>query len=128
MRLWLRVWGVIFGLGAADFLLLPSLTVHNLDAVGDALGFHAHVAPVGFWVPLAAAYMVLIAFFCFEEQVRYLVIAKVASSLFALGYFVALGFPFAFLAAGVIDAAIAAGTVFLWQRGRPAGRVAPTEG
>jgi hypothetical protein len=113
LRLWLRVWGVIFALGAADFLLLPTRTVQTLDSAGKLLHLQPVPSAPGFWVPLASAYMVLIAVFCFENQPRYLLIAKVTSSVFALGWFVAAGLQFPFLAAGVIDGLIAAGTAAL---------------
>lgn len=120
LRLWLRVWGVIFALGALDFLLLPARTVDSLNAVGGRLGFHSTNPEPGYWVPLAAAYMVLIAVFCFEGQPRYLLIAKVTSSVFALGWFVFAGLKFPFLAAGVIDGLIAAGTAALLRSERAA--------
>lgn len=118
LRLWLRVWGVIFALGALDFLLLPGRTVETLDRVGLRLDLHPTSTAPGFWVPLAAAYMVLIAVFCFENQPRYLLIAKVTSSAFALGWFFLAGLQFPFLAAGVIDALIAVGTAALLRAAR----------
>ena len=125
--LWLRIWGVIFALGAADFLLLPAQTVRSLNAVGHRLGFAPALEAPGFWVPLAAAYMVLIAAFCFEGQrggrpaggpVRYLLLAKVSSAAAALGWFVFGGLAFPFLAAGAVDGLIAAGTFALLRAAR----------
>ncbi len=127
LRLWLRVWGVIFALGALDFLLLPARTVESLNAAGARLGFSATPTTAGYWVPLAAAYMVLIAVFCWEgqradpprlEAVRHLLIAKVASAAFALGWFLFAGLQFPFLAAGVVDGLIAAGTAALLRPAR----------
>lgn len=120
LRIWLRVWGVIFALGALDFLLLPARTVDSLNAVAGRLGLHSTNPEPGYWVPLASAYMVLIAVFCFEGQPRYLLIAKVTSSVFALGWFAFVGLQFPFLAAGVIDALIAAGTALLLRSERAA--------
>lgn len=130
LRGWLRVWGVIFALGAVDFLLLPGRTVAGLDQLARLL--HLQAAPrleqLSFWVPLAAAYMVLIAAFCYEGQrsariparpVRYLLLAKVASAASALGWFAFAGLLFPFLAAGVVDALIAAGTFVLLRAARP---------
>jgi hypothetical protein len=112
------VWGFVFALGALDFLLLPAQTVRFLDALGDRLGFGqgSGLEQPGFWVPLASAYMVLIALFCIERRPRDLLIAKVASSTAALGWFAFAGLRFPFLAAGVIDALIAAGTCWLMRR------------
>jgi hypothetical protein len=120
LRLWLRAWGVIFALGALDFLLLPTHTVASLDAAGARLGFAATPPEPGYWVPLAAAYMVLIALFCWEGRPRDLLIAKVASSLFALGWFAFAGLQFPFLVAGVLDGLIAAGTAALLRAERAA--------
>lgn len=118
LKLWLRVWGVVFALGALDFLLLPTRTVQSLNAAGARLGLSATPASPGYWVPLAAAYMVLIAVFCWDGQARYLLIAKVTSSAFALGWFLLAGLQFPFLAAGVIDGLIAAGTAALLRSER----------
>lgn len=120
LRLWLRVWGVIFALGALDFLLLPMRTVQTLNAAGARLGLAPVPAGPGYWVPLAAAYMVLIAVFCWDGQARYLLLAKISSSLFALGWFVFAGLEFPFLAAGVLDGLIAAGTALLLRAERAA--------
>lgn len=124
MRLWLRVWGVVFALGALDFLVLPRPTVALLNRTGSLLGFSpaTTLEQPGFWVPLAAAYMLLIAAFCYEglrdrRGVRYLLLAKISSSLAALGWFVFGGLEFPFLAAGLVDAAIAAGTFALLRTG-----------
>lgn len=129
LRAWLRVWAAVFALGAVDFLLFPQRTVATLDAAGARFGL-AHPSGLetpGYWVPLAAAYMVLITAFCWDAQaadpvrrrpVAYLLVAKVSSSLFALGYFLAGGLAFAFLVAGLIDAAIAAGTFWLLRAAR----------
>lgn len=120
LRLWLRVWGVIFALGALDFLLLPTRTVENLNLIGARLGLATTPPAPGYWVPLAAAYMVLIAVFCWDGQARYLLLAKVSSSLFAFGWFVFAGLQFPFLAAAAVDGLIAAGTALLLRR-EPAG-------
>ena len=130
LQLWLRVWGVIFALGAADFLLLPRRTVEGLNGAAVRLGLAPSRAleQPGFWVPLAAAYMVLIAAFCYEAQrgprpaarpVRYLLLAKVASSAAALGWFFLGGLELPFLVAGAVDALIAAGTFALLRAARP---------
>lgn len=127
---WLRIWGAIFALGAADFLVLPAQTVRSLIVIGRRLGFGpaTELAAPGFWVPLAAAYMILIAAFCFDGQrggrpaerpVRYLLLAKVSSAGAALGWFFLGGLAFPFLAAGVVDALIAAGTLALLRASRP---------
>lgn len=130
LRLWLRIWGVLFSLGVIDFLLLPVQTVKFLNELGKTFGFAPATAleQTGFWVPLAAAYMVLISAFCWDSQrankpiarpVRYLVLAKLASASFALGWFFFAGLQFPMLAAGVIDAFIAAGTLWLLRDARP---------
>lgn len=119
MRLviWLRVWGVIFALGAVDFLVLPGQTVAFLNGAGTHLGFTAakSLEQPGFWVPLAASYMLLIAVFSFQLEVRYLLLAKTASAAAALGWFVFGGLEFPFLAAGLVDALIACGTLLLMR-------------
>jgi hypothetical protein len=117
LTLWLRVWGAIFALGAIDFLVLPRQTVEVLDAAGARLGFPPSRAleEPGFWVPLAAAYMLLIAVFSFRREAGHLLLAKVASCVAALGWFLFAGLRFPFLAAGAVDAAIAIGTALLMQ-------------
>ena len=120
LRLWLRAWGVVFALGALDFLLLPVRTVETLNAAGARLGFSTVDPQPGYWVPLAAAYMVLIAVFCWDGRPGYLLLAKVSSSLFALAWFAFAGLEFPFLAAGVVDGCIAAGTAVLLRRERAA--------
>lgn len=120
LRRWLRGWAVVFALGALDFLLLPERTVQSLNALGARVGLAATPVAPGYWVPLAAAYMVVIAVISWEGQARYLLVAKISSSAFALGWFLFAGLQFPFLAAGVVDGLIAAGTALLLRSERAA--------
>ncbi len=130
LRLLLRVWTVIFALGAVDFFVFPYLTVGILNAGARALGLHEVVAlnaGQDFWLTLAVPYMILVAAFSWIAQrgskiaaqpVQFLILAKVSSSLTSLALFLFGGFPYAFLANFVVDGAIALITFWFYRAAR----------
>lgn len=130
LRLLLRVWAVIFALGAIDFLVFPYLTVRTLNSAGSALGMHRVVALNGgqdFWLTLAVPYMILVAAFSWVAQrgekiaaqpVQFLILAKTASSLTSLALFGLGGFAYAFLSNFIVDGAIALITYWFYRAAR----------
>jgi hypothetical protein len=130
LQLLLRVWAVIFALGAVDFFVFPYLTVRTLNAGARALGMHQVVALNGgqdFWLTLAVPYMILVAAFSWVAQrgervaaqpVQFLILAKTSSSLTSLALFLFGGFPYAFLANFVVDGVIALVTFWFYRAAR----------
>jgi hypothetical protein len=130
LRLLLRIWAVIFALGAIDFLVFPYLTVRMLNSAGRSLGMHevtALNAGQDFWLTLAVPYMILVAAFSWVAQrgekisaqpVQFLILAKASSSLTSLVLFVFGGFPYAFLANFVVDGAIVLITYWFYRAAR----------
>jgi hypothetical protein len=131
LRLLLRIWAVIFALGAVDFFLFPYLTVRILDSTAKSLGMHTVVAlnaGQDFWLTLAVPYMILVAAFSWVAQrgariaaqpVQFLMLGKVASSLTSLALFVLAGFAYPFLANFVVDGAIVIITFWFYRAARP---------
>src|SRR5450759_3441832 len=65
LRLLLRVWTVIFALGAVDFFVFPYLTVQILNSGARALGWHEVIAlnaGQDFWLTLAVPYMIPVSY------------------------------------------------------------------
>lgn len=130
LRLLLRIWAVVFALGAVDFFVFPYLTVRTLNATAHALGMREVVAlnaGQDFWLTLAVPYMILVAAFSWVAQrgeriaaqpVQFLMLAKASSSLTSLALFVFGGFPYAFLANFVVDGAIVLITYWFYRRAR----------
>ncbi|MEO8744329.1 MAG: hypothetical protein ABI401_05820 [Candidatus Dormibacter sp.] len=126
----LRIWAVIFALGAVDFFVFPYLTVRTLNASARALGMHQVVAlnaGQNFWLTLAVPYMVLVAALSWVAQrgekvaaqpVQFLILAKTSSSLTSLALFVFGGFSYAFLANFVVDGVIALITLWFYRAAR----------
>ncbi len=118
LRLLLRIWTVIFLLGAVDFFVFPYLTVKILNSTAKSLGMHEVVALNGgqdFWLTLAVPYMILVAAFSWIAQrgsriqaqpVQFLMLAKASSSLTSLALFLLGGFAYPFLANFVVDGVI----------------------
>src|SRR2546428_11585794 len=118
LRLLLRIWTVIFALGAFDFFVFPYLTVRILNSTAKSLGMHEVVALNGgqdFWLTLAVPYMILVAAFSWIAQrgtriqaqpVQFLMLAKASSSLTSLALFLLGGFAYPFLANFVVDGVI----------------------
>src|SRR5712692_6018462 len=110
LRLLLRIWTVIFLLGAVDFFVFPYLTVKILNSTARSLGMHQVTALNGgqdFWLTLAVPYMILVAALSWIAQrgtriqaqpVQFLLLAKAASSLTSLALFLLGGFAYPFLA------------------------------
>jgi hypothetical protein len=131
LRLVLRIWAVIFALGAIDFFLFPYLTVRILNSTARSLGLHQVVALNGgqdFWLTLAVPYMILVAAFSWIAQrgtriqaqpVQFLMLAKASSSLTSLALFLLGGFAYPFLANFVVDGVIFAITYWLYRAARP---------
>jgi hypothetical protein len=118
LRLLLRIWVVIFVLGAFDFFVFPYLTIRILDSTAKSLGMHevaALEAGQDFWLTLAVPYMILVAAFSWVAQrgpriqaqpVQFLMLAKASSSLISLALFLFAGFAYPFLANFLVDGAI----------------------
>ena len=130
LRLLLRVWAVIFALGAVDFFVFPYLTVRILNSTARSLGMHevtALNAGQDFWLTLAVPYMILVAAFSWVAQrgpkvaaqpVQFLLLAKASSSLTSLALFVFGGFPYAFLANFIVDGLIFVITFWFYSAAR----------
>ena len=130
LRVLLRVWAVIFVLGAIDFLVFPSTTVRMLNAGGSALHMPGVTVLRGtddFWLTLAVPYMILVAAFSWVAQrgakiqaqpVQFLMLGKASSSLCSLLLFLLGGFPYAFLANFVTDGAIVLITLWFYRAAR----------
>jgi hypothetical protein len=131
LRLVLRVWAVVFALGAIDFFVFPYLTVRILNSTASSLGMHQVVALNGgqdFWLTLAVPYMILVAAFSWIAQrgtrvqaqpVQFLMLAKASSSLTSLALFLLGGFAYPFLANFVVDGIIFVITYWLYRAARP---------
>lgn len=138
LRLLLRIWIVIFVLGAFDFFVFPYLTIRILDSTAKSLGMHevaALDAGQDFWLTLAVPYMILVAAFSWVAQrgpriqaqpVQFLMLAKASSSLISLALFLFGGFAYPFLANFVVDGAIVLIT-FWFYRGARAELVFPAQ-
>ncbi len=130
LRLLLRIWTVIFVLGAIDFFVFPYPTVRIVNAGGKALGMHevtALNAGQDFWLTLAVPYMIIVAALSWVAQrgsriaaqpVQLLMLAKASSSLTSLALFLFGGFPYAFLANFVVDGAIVLITYWFYRAAR----------
>ena len=131
LRTLLRIWTVVFLLGAIDFFVFPYLTVRIVNAGGRALGMHevtALNAGQDFWLTLAVPYMIVVAALSWVAQrgtkiaaqpVQLLMLAKASSSLTSLALFLFGGFPYAFLANFVVDGAIVLITYWFYRAARP---------
>ncbi len=127
LRLLLRIWTVIFLLGAVDFFVFPYLTVKILNSTARSLGMHQVVALNGgqdFWLTLAVPYMILVAALSWIAQrgtriqaqpVQFLLLAKAASSLTSLALFLFGGFAYPFLANFVVDGVIVLITYWFYR-------------
>jgi hypothetical protein len=131
LRLLLRIWAVVFALGAVDFFVFPYPTVRILNSTGQSLGMHTVAAlrpGDDFWLTLAVPYMILVAAFSWVAQrgpriqaqpVQFLMLAKASSSLVSLALFLLGGFAYPFLANFVLDGAILLITYWLYRSARP---------
>ena len=131
LRLLLRIWAVVFALGAMDFFVFPYLTVRILNSTAHSLGMHQVVAlnaGQDFWLTLAVPYMILVAALSWVAQrgprisaqlVRFLMLAKASSSLTSLALFLLGGFAYPFLANFVVDGAIVLITYWFYRAARP---------
>ena len=130
LRLLLRIWVVVFVVGAFDFFVFPYLTIRILDSTAKSLGMHevaALDAGQDFWLTLAVPYMILVAAFSWVAQrgpriqaqpVQFLMLAKASSSLISLALFLFGGFAYPFLANFVVDGAIALITFWFYRAAR----------
>jgi hypothetical protein len=130
LKLLLRVWAVLFALGAIDFFVFPYLTVRILNSAAHALGMREVIAlnaGQDFWLALAVPYMILVAAFSYVAQrgtkiaaqpVQFLMLAKASSSLTSLALFLFGGFPYAFLANFVVDGLIVLITYWFYRAAR----------
>src|ERR1700736_5067311 len=130
LRLLLRIWTVVFALGAIDFFVFPYLTVRILNSTARSLGMHQVTAlntGQDFWLTLAVPYMILVAALSWVAQrgeriqaqpVQFLMLAKASSSLTSLALFVFGGFAYAFLANCVVDGVIVLVTYWFYRGAR----------
>jgi hypothetical protein len=130
LRLLLRIWTVLFALGAVDFFVFPYLTVRILNGTATSLGMHQVVAlnaGQDFWLTLAVPYMIIVAALAWVAQrgpkisaqpVRFLMLAKASSSLTSLALFLLAGFAYPFLANFVVDGAIVLITYWFYRQAR----------
>jgi hypothetical protein len=130
LRWVLRIWAVIFALGAVDFFVFPYLTIRILNSTARSLGMHEVIALNGgqdFWLTLAVPYMILVAAFSWVAQrgprvqaqpVQFLMLAKASSSLVSLALFLLGGFAYPFLANFVVDGAIVLVTFWFYRAAR----------
>jgi hypothetical protein len=130
LRVLLRIWMVVFALGAIDFFLFPYQTVQALNDAGAAVGMGG-VPPIGagqdFWLTLAVPYMLVVTALSWLAQngeriaaqpVQLLIFAKAASSLTSLALFLAYGYAYAFLGNFLLDGAIALITYWFYREAR----------
>ena len=130
LRLLLRVWTVVFALGAIDFFVFPSMTVKLVNAGGAALHMSGVTVLSGtddFWLTLAVPYMILVAAFSWVAQrggnriqaqpVQFLMLGKASSSLTSLALFT-FSFHYAFLANFVTDGAIVLITYWFYRQAK----------
>lgn len=131
LRILLRIWAVVFALGAIDFFVFPYLTVRILNSTAASLGMHqvtALNAGQDFWLTLAVPYMILVAAISWVAQrgdriralpVQFLLLAKASSSLTSLALYLLAGFAYPFLANFAVDGAIVLITFWLYRAARP---------
>jgi hypothetical protein len=117
----LRLFAVLFAIGAVAFLVRPDETVTDLDRVGALVGLptlhRSAVAGVSdFWLPLAIANMATIAACAWlaagdvrrrRALVYPIIVSKVASSATGVLLFVRWATAFPFLAVALVDLPIA---------------------
>jgi hypothetical protein len=130
LRWVLRIWAVIFALGAVDFFVFPYLTIRILNSTAASLGMRqvtALNAGQDFWLALAVPYMILVAAFSWVAQrgekvralpVQFLLLAKASSSLTSLALYLLAGFAYPFLANFAVDGAIVLITFWLYRAAR----------
>lgn len=130
---WLRLFGILFAIGAVGFLARPDETVADLDRLGVAIGLaplppsHAPVAS-DFWLALAVANMATIAACAFlaaadvrtrRVLVHPIVVSKFASSGTGLLLFARWSLSLPFLAIALVDLPIAIILIRALRRARP---------
>jgi len=117
----LRLFAVLFAIGAVGFLVRPDETVTDLDRLGALVGLptlqRTAVAGVSdFWLPLAIANMATIAACAWlaagdvrrrRALVYPIVVSKLASSATGVLLFVRWSAAFPFLAVALVDLPIA---------------------
>jgi len=122
----LRLLAAGFFIAGVLFIAAPDTIIDDLNDLGDSLGGFSDSPETGsrLWLALSFAYMMVIAAVCAVTQadvVRYrpfilvLVVAKVTSSLAALGFYLFDDDAFAYLAGFVVDAPLAIAALWLWS-------------
>ena len=131
---WLRLFALLFALGALGFLFRPDDTVRNLDWVGSLLGLPTmppSPVPVAsdFWLALAVANMATITACAWlaagdvkgrRALVYPIVVSKLASSGTALLLFVQWSRALPLLTIALVDLPIAVILLRALRRARPA--------
>lgn len=121
----LRLLAVSFAAVGVLFLLLPGQVSDALASVGDEIGSFAEPPGTGLrlWLALSFAYMTVITGICAIAQadpVRHrpllllLALAKTASSLAALGFYLFTDDVFAYLLNFLVDGALVGVAAWLW--------------
>ena len=117
----LRLFALLFAIGAVGFLVRPDGTVADLDRVGELVGLPTlYGTPVAglsdFWLPLAIANMATIAACAWlaagdvrrrRTLVYPIIVSKFASSMTGILLFVRWAPAFPFLAIALVDLPIA---------------------
>jgi hypothetical protein len=122
----LRLLAAGFFVSGVLFLAVPDTIIDDLNDLGDSLGGFNDSPETGsrLWLALSFAYMMVIAAICAVTQadvIRYrpfigvLVVAKVTSSLAALGFYLFEDDAFAYLVGFIVDAPLALLAVWLWS-------------
>lgn len=132
----LRLLAAGFFVSGILFIAAPDTIIEDLNDLGHSLGGFSDSPQTGskLWLTLSFAYMMVIGAICAVTQadvVRYrpfigvLVVAKVSSSLAALGFYLFDDDAFAYLVGFIVDAPLAIAAVWLWSLAgkidRPAG-------
>ena len=121
LRFVLRLFAVVFAIGALAFFLRPDGTVADLDRVGALLGLDTlpvagHPVASDFWLVLAVANMATIAACCAWAAgdvrgrrllVHAVVVSKITSSATGLILFLARAHALPYLSALLVDLPIA---------------------
>lgn len=122
----LRLLAFSFAAVGILFIAAPGTVLETIADLGDSLGDFAPPPGTGarLWLALAFSYMATIAAICLVAQadvVRYrpllliLALAKTASSLAALGFYLFDADVFAYLLNFLVDGALALAALWLWS-------------
>jgi hypothetical protein len=138
VKLSLRLLAGSFLVVGVFFIATPDGTLERITDLGEEIGDFAPAPGTGakLWLGLAFSYMMVIAAICLVAQmdvVRYralllvLALAKTASSLTALGFFLFDDDVFIYLLNFIVDGSLVAAALWLWSlTGRVGAPAAPS--